>query len=108
MPIYEYECVDCGKQFEAFQRISDKPLKSCQFCQGHVHRLISRSSFSLKGGGWYQDGYSKSPPAEAKKAEKDPGAAPANDKTAQPKAAEAQAAKKDGQKEQKKKNKKAS
>jgi putative FmdB family regulatory protein len=75
MPIYEYECVDCGKQFEVFQRISDKPLKSCQFCQGEIHRLISKTSFALKGGGWYQDGYAKSPPTKEKKAEKVSGAA---------------------------------
>lgn len=67
MPIYEYECDACGKTFEATQKISDKPLKSCKFCQGAVRRLISSSSFTLKGGGWYKDGYSKSPPKGDKK-----------------------------------------
>jgi putative FmdB family regulatory protein len=88
MPIYEYECLKCGKQFEAFQRISDKPLKSCQFCQGQVRRLISQSSFSLKGGGWYQDGYSKSPPKETKKTETNKDAAPSKDKGTTGKAVE--------------------
>ena len=95
MPIYEYECVDCGKQFEAFQRISDKPLKSCQFCQGEVHRLISRTSFSLKGGGWYQDGYSKAP-TKTDQSKKD-------SVTTESKATEKKAAKKDKPKENKKK-----
>lgn len=97
MPIYEYECVDCGKQFEAFQRISDKPLKSCQFCRGEVHRLISKTSFSLKGGGWYQDGYSKSAPAQAKKSEKGSGTA-----APESKAAETKPPKKEKRKEEKK------
>ena len=97
MPIYEYECTKCGKQFEAFQRISDKPLNSCQFCKGKVHRLISQSSFALKGGGWYRDGYSKSPPAEAKKKAAEPGGTKTEGK-----AAESKAPKKEGKKETKK------
>lgn len=76
MPIYEYECADCGKQFEAFQSISDKPLKKCQFCQGTVRRLISSSSFSLKGGGWYKDGYSKPSPEKKAPTAKGPEKAP--------------------------------
>lgn len=70
MPVYEYECLDCGKQFEVFQSIKDNPLKKCKFCKGSVRRLISQTSFALKGGGWYQDGYSNPPPKKAKKAEK--------------------------------------
>lgn len=69
MPIYEYECQDCGKQFEVFQGISEKPLKKCQYCHGKAKRLISQSSFALKGGGWYRDGYSKKPPKAAEKAD---------------------------------------
>jgi len=60
MPVYEYQCQDCGTQFEELQSISDKPLKKCKNCGGSVQRLISQSSFSLKGGGWYKDGYSSS------------------------------------------------
>lgn len=61
MPVYEYECQDCGKQFEAIQSINDKPLKICKFCNGTVSRLISRTSFALKGSGWFKDGYSNPP-----------------------------------------------
>lgn len=58
MPIYEYECSACDKVFEVQQRISDDPLDTCPDCQGAVKKLVSVSSFQLKGGGWYADGYS--------------------------------------------------
>lgn len=60
MPVYEYECKDCEKVFEIQQRISDDPLKNCPECQGEVKKLMSMSSFQLKGGGWYADGYASS------------------------------------------------
>ncbi|MGB5217803.1 MAG: zinc ribbon domain-containing protein [Smithella sp.] len=65
MPIYEYKCSKCGKQFEAFQGISDPELKSCQFCKGKVHKLMSLSSFSLKGSGWYATDYKGKKPGAA-------------------------------------------
>lgn len=58
MPVYEYECGRCIKVFEIQQRIADAPLAVCPDCGGEVRKLISRSSFQLKGGGWYSDGYS--------------------------------------------------
>lgn len=58
MPIYEYRCPDCGHQFDALQKISDDPISECPECSaGNVKKLISRTSFSLKGGGWYSDHY---------------------------------------------------
>jgi len=57
MPIYEYECLDCGKHFEIFQKISDEPLKECRVCNGRLNRLISMCSFQLKGTGWYVTDY---------------------------------------------------
>ncbi len=72
MPIYEYKCRKCGKQFEAFQGITDPELKSCKFCKGKVNKLVSMSSFSLKGSGWYATDYGgkKAPatPAQATEA----------------------------------------
>lgn len=59
MPIYEYRCSECGDEFEAIQKFSDKPLKSCGKCGGKLEKLLSRSGFMLKGGGWYADGYKK-------------------------------------------------
>jgi putative FmdB family regulatory protein len=58
MPIYEYRCPDCGHEFERLQRMSDDPAKDCPECSGdQVKKLISRTSFVLKGGGWYKDHY---------------------------------------------------
>ncbi len=59
MPIYEYKCSKCGEVFEAFQKINDNPLNKCKFCSGKVERLISQSSFQLKGSGWYLTDYSR-------------------------------------------------
>ena len=68
MPIYEYQCKKCGKQFEAFQGITEPDLKSCKFCKGKVHKMMSLSSFSLKGSGWYATDYAgKKSTATAKK-----------------------------------------
>jgi len=57
MPIYEYECTQCGKIEEAIQKFSDKPLKRCKHCSGKLHKLMSQSSFHLKGTGWYVTDY---------------------------------------------------
>lgn len=57
MPIYEYECSKCGKIDEVLQHFSDKPLTKCRYCSGKLHKLISHSSFHLKGSGWYVTDY---------------------------------------------------
>jgi putative FmdB family regulatory protein len=57
VPIYEYQCSKCGEIFEAFQKITDEPLTECRFCRGKVEKLISQSSFQLKGSGWYLTDY---------------------------------------------------
>ena len=57
MPVYEYECQECNKVFEVQQKIADEPLRDCPECQAPVKKLMSMSSFQLKGGGWYADGY---------------------------------------------------
>jgi len=57
MPIYEYECTKCGQIEEAIQKFSDKPLKKCKHCTGKLHKLVSHSSFHLKGTGWYVTDY---------------------------------------------------
>jgi putative FmdB family regulatory protein len=61
MPIYEYLCQKCSHEFEREQRITDDPVKTCPKCRGRrVKKLISQTSFVLKGGGWYSDLYSSS------------------------------------------------
>ena len=61
MPIYEYVCEKCGSHIEVMQKISDPPLKRCQKCRGKLVKAISRTSFQLKGGGWYASDYSRKP-----------------------------------------------
>jgi len=63
MPIYEYRCGKCGHEFEREQRIVDDPIKKCPACRSlKAKRLISKTSFVLKGGGWYNDLYSSAKP----------------------------------------------
>jgi len=71
MPIYEYKCKKCGKEFEMFQGVADPAAKSCKFCRGPVHKMMSLSSFHLKGSGWYATDYGgkKAPGGEKKKEE---------------------------------------
>lgn len=60
MPIYEYRCRSCGQTMEAIQKMGARPLRKCRHCSGKLDKLISRTSFALKGGGWYSEGYNKS------------------------------------------------
>lgn len=58
MPIYEYQCQKCGT-FEVTQRITEKALSKCPTCRGKVKKLISNTSFQLKGTGWYLTDYAR-------------------------------------------------
>lgn len=61
MPIYVYECQECYDTKEELQKSSDEPLRDCEACgkEDSLKKVIGLSSFVLKGGGWYKDGYSK-------------------------------------------------
>jgi putative FmdB family regulatory protein len=63
MPIYEYQCESCSRRFEVMQRMTEPHLATCEQCGGQVRRLISQTSFVLKGGGWYVTDY----PSESRK-----------------------------------------
>src|SRR5262245_31655973 len=63
MPIYEYQCENCSRRFEVMQRMTEPLLATCEQCGGHVRRLISQTSFVLKGNGWYVTDY----PSESRK-----------------------------------------
>ena len=63
MPIYEYECESCGRQFEVMQRMTEPLIAVCERCGGPVRKLISQTSFVLKGTGWYVTDY----PSESRK-----------------------------------------
>lgn len=57
MPFYEYECTKCHQHTEVLQKISDPPITKCEKCKGKMKKLISHSSFHLKGSGWYVTDY---------------------------------------------------
>jgi putative FmdB family regulatory protein len=61
MPIYEYKCTQCGAIEEAIQKFSDRPLTTCSKCSGKLQKLISQSTFHLKGSGWYVTDYANKP-----------------------------------------------
>lgn len=63
MPTYDYQCDDCKKTYEVWQRISAAPLTDCQYCGGRIRRLLAPAPFILKGGGWYVTDY----PSESRK-----------------------------------------
>ncbi len=55
MPIYEYRCESCGEELEKIQKFSDPPLTDCPVCgKSALKKLVSASSFRLKGSGWYE------------------------------------------------------
>ena len=68
MPIYEYKCTECEHRLEKLQRMSDDPLKECPECgEPALTKLVSASSFKLKGTGWYETDFKGSKkPGETK------------------------------------------
>lgn len=58
MPIYEYACRSCGHEFEELQKVGAEPPPCPECAADEVGRKVSRTSFVLKGGGWYKDLYS--------------------------------------------------
>ena len=66
MPIYEYRCDSCDTVVEILHGMKDDAPRSCETCGASLERLISRSSFALKGDGWYADLYSSSKKKDTK------------------------------------------
>jgi putative FmdB family regulatory protein len=66
MPIYEYQCEKCGT-FEVTQKITESPLRKCPTCKSKVKKLISNTSFQLKGTGWYITDYARKDKSVTKK-----------------------------------------
>ena len=83
MPIYEYRCEKCDSHFEVIQKFSDKPLKFCSSCKGRLTKLISQTSFQLKGSGWYVTDYAKSGKTTSKSDESSKPAAESSTKAAE-------------------------
>ncbi len=80
MPIYEYECEKCGKVVEQWQKINDPPLEQCEGCGGKMHKLISHSSFHLKGSGWYVTDYVRKGSEKKEEKKKDSSSSSSSDK----------------------------
>ncbi len=70
MPIYEYECTKCGHQTEIWQKFSDLPITKCDSCRGKMKKLMSQSTFHLKGSGWYVTDYASKHNNDQGKSEK--------------------------------------
>ncbi|MEZ5466349.1 MAG: zinc ribbon domain-containing protein [Lysobacterales bacterium] len=55
MPIYEFECLSCGKRFDRLQKMSDPDPTDCPVCgPAEIKRALTAAAFRLKGGGWYE------------------------------------------------------
>ena len=81
MPLYEYQCENCGEVFELMQKFSDEPLTVHEKCGGKVQRLLSAPALQFKGSGWYVTDYAGSgKPADngSGKAEKTDSSTPAS------------------------------
>jgi putative FmdB family regulatory protein len=70
MPIYEYKCLDCEKQFERMQKATDAPLTTCENCGGALEKQWSLSGFQFKGAGWYVTDYANKSSTVTEKSEK--------------------------------------
>ncbi|MDP7395754.1 MAG: zinc ribbon domain-containing protein [Lentisphaeria bacterium] len=72
MPTYEYKCTKCKHQFEAVQKMTDKPLTRCPECRCKIKRLIGAGAGVIfKGSGFYttdyrSDSYKKGAQSEKK------------------------------------------
>ena len=84
MPIYEYECTKCGRTTEAWQKITDDPLNTCGHCKGKLRKIISMSTFHLKGTGWYATDYANKSGGPAKPSQKSAQSKSADPKTSDP------------------------
>jgi putative FmdB family regulatory protein len=85
MPIYEYACGACGHRFEEWQKMSDPPVRTCPKCKAKkVEKLISQTSFTLKGGGWYSDLYAGPKPGASSKGDASKGDSGSSSSSSEP------------------------
>lgn len=88
MPIYEYQCTECGYEFEKLQKMSDAALVDCPQCgKPELRKMISAAGFRLKGGGWYETDFKSDnrkniakPESKVKTAKKEPSSSSASTK----------------------------
>lgn len=81
MPIYEYECSQCGERLEVVQKATDRPLDTCIKCSGTLRKILSSTAFVLKGSGWHITEYPSEARKKAMEAERPKEEKPKEDKT---------------------------
>jgi len=94
MPIYEYQCLSCGKKTELLQRMNDAPLAACPSCGGEVKKLISSPAVQFKGSGWYVTDYARAKQESGKSAKAEDGGGEKTEEKADTKSDSDKAAKK--------------
>lgn len=67
MPIYEYRCAQCARVTEVLVKVGARGPRKCEHCSGKLNKIVSRSAFHLKGGGWFSEGYTADSSSEPKK-----------------------------------------
>ncbi|HET9494454.1 MAG TPA: FmdB family zinc ribbon protein [Chloroflexia bacterium] len=76
MPIYEYECKECGQRFEKMQPVTAEPLTECINCgKGPVRRVFHPVGVIFKGSGWYINDSRKSTSSDSSDSKSDGAAA---------------------------------
>ncbi len=65
MPLYEYQCENCGERVEIIQKISDPPYEHCPKCGGPMRKLFSAPAIQFKGSGFYKTDYASKPSASS-------------------------------------------
>ena len=72
MPLYEYRCLSCGHTFDAIQKFSDPPLKTCPECGKKVEKCVSSPAIQFKGSGFYITDYARKDSSSASSASSSP------------------------------------
>ena len=82
MPLYEYQCRQCGSRYERIERASSPSDGVCTECGGIAHRLLGAPALKFKGSGWYVNDYGKGNGSRPNESEKPAPAAKDSDTTA--------------------------
>ena len=69
MPLYEYECQNCGHRHERIEKHSGPNLKKCPDCGGKLDRVVTAPAIQFKGSGWYVTDYAGKPSGDSSKSE---------------------------------------
>jgi putative FmdB family regulatory protein len=73
VPLYEYQCVKCGRRTEKIENVSGPHLKKCPHCGGKVERMLTAPAIQFKGSGWYVTDYAGKSAAKESSSDDKPG-----------------------------------